>query len=1195
MMDYSNSTDIECVTSIEDTISINTVSDNISNSILIKNVPLPEPYSLAPYNHRLSVSSNISEQGHVINPYFKHHQPTSSTSDKETTIERTKTMVSKDRSEDIAERAIQIITDSRSKLTKLITDVTVLFPFLKEKVVLSQDDCDRICLRPISSLKTDAFIDIIITRGPNGVAYFCEALKEHYNHIYETLKNIFEVNGVEIDAILNKKIKGSGRISKYFSSIEEILGPEFTREREGAKSLLDSISAINVENVNYKDLRLKYLELQKLYEPIQNTIDTVSRDLMVRYNTFLIENECLNYENKAAWITIDKLLDENRGYYEKANSQNLKIEQLQEDIDRRNRISDDDEQKISMITAIMGLKPSDEKLELIKFQDALQSEKHRNKELIEQIDAIRIQKNDIFTENQQTLKENVELKTQLAALPQSKKRNMDEIPLKSYDKNFKELEEARNTLSRTQREIGGALSKIGGKNSFYKEVNVKNTVMIANKIKEHLAQSLEIGLFFSDSLDPSLVKSIQPGDRVIKINNIKLANVSDANFPKFMIQQAESSLKLLIARGPINHDVPYEEHSYNLMEDELYTVSRSASPNLIDTNRLTPVPTPSTCTSCMLEYHRRVSTQSQFPTIIQSEVNRSCIHKSNDTLNISDIQLNIPLRNMFPYDLNMTTSCPQTPLFNNNKNCFPKTNLSKAENLSLINSDSSSDSFSQDSDPIQQLKPTLLRPNSLPKGPNFAAENMFDLSQFEPVVSPSVPRNFPIDNFDSVSDIFRADTGLTGMVICTRRNPTIRLDQSNGSIASVNRDQIRTSVPNQLFLRHAKISGGFGNPFFLHSDEELNEYKLKSGQKIFQINDLTTEYLTYEMFIDQCHINPSITLYVSHVPSTHFKPEELSLRDHFYVIPRFITKRESVKGELFVSPSCVYLVTDTMEQNDNWSKQNRFWHVTRIDPRNCNNIENGRIPSDLWLSNTIECERESLVISLDSQLTQRPPSISTSTSDYDLENVDFYYNLESVKDQKFNENSKSPFKCYTLVIRKNLLPQPVILFGYHWEDISEKLTTNNSIRQTRRSGKFQLITSSIVDDVNYAKNAELEEKQNNCEIIHYKGNDGKSRVVNVKTLTECIESYNTPVILCPFAQIALAPALIKLNPIVIKLRFQYTTGLNITNLPPAQRFHFDDMLQVGIKEDKYLKKLVKMIDANRVLYEWKAVLIENYN
>ena len=1204
-MDYLNSSNDNCVTSIEDTISISTVSDNLSDTFLIRDVPLPEPYSLAPPN-RFSFSSNISDHSIGINDYFIHHQPTSA-SDKESNLERTKTMVTKDRIEEITDKAIGIIKDSRSKLTRLITDVTVLFPFLKEKVVLSQDDCDRICLQQLSSLKTDAFIDIVITRGPKGLAYFYEALKEHYNHVYLTLKHIFELKGIEIDAILNNKVKQVGRVSRYFRSIEEILGPEFIREKDDAKSILDSISALQMDNFSnqeIQELKLKYLELQKHYEPIQDMLESVSKDLMVKYNTFLIENECLSYENKAALITIDKLLEENRTYYEKVHSQNLKIELLQEEIDRCTNISDEKEQNLVNYKKIMEIKPSDEKFELLKFQNELQGERNRNAELSEMVEAIRIQKNDIFSENQQNLKENADLKIQITTLEQSKKKNYDDSTLKATDKHLNKFEEVKNTLSRTKQAIDGALSKICVKNSTNKEVNVKNTLLISDKVKDHLSQSLEIGVYFSEFLDSSLVKSIQPGDRLLKINNIKLAQIASTKIAKFMIQQAENTLKLMIARGSTSLDLPHEEHSYTLVDDDVYNLSRCASPSaILDSNRLTPVP--SLCTNCnssMMNYSRRISRETQVTNYMQPGIIHSCLNRSNDHLDnlATDLVIDIPIKNLLPYDANMANSCPQTPLSNINYN-FPKSQQAKLDLLSVVTSDSSSD-YSQDSDFTVHTKPSLQRPNSLPKEKKKFTEDTRFHAQFETVASPNNHRNFDIDAFDSVSELFdngRTGTGLTGMVICTRRNPTTRMSSSNDDMPHLGRDQIRSFLPNHLFLRHAKISGGFGNPFFLHSSEELNQYKLKSGQKIYQINDVSTEYLTYEMFMNQCHLSSNITLYVSNKSSPHFKPEELSMRDHFYVIPEFTTKHLTRKGELYVSPSCVYLVTNTLENNDNLSRGNRFWDVTRIDPRNCESVENGILPSDMWLTHMVGSEDDSLMVSVDSQTfqtSQRPHSLtSSSVSEYDipLEKLDFYYTMEPVKEGLSPEGSKSPFKFFTLVIRQDLPPQPVILFGYKWEDISEKLTTYNSTRESRNGMKFQLVIPTVADNVDYAKHAELEERHRNGEIIFYKGTDGRTRVVNVKTVNECAECNNIPVILSPFALIATAPALFKLNPIVIKLKFKYSSNLNKTDLPPDQRFHFDDMLRIGLSEDKYIKKLVNMVEKNRMLYEWKGVIIEN--
>ena len=1190
----------------------------------------PQPFSLEPRRRSNSVdskSSFVSEQN-AVNPYFWNFEPTSSglhPADTQATspwrltgggtLTRTTNMLDKDWlaqrksvREEIADKVIQVIKASRSKLTKLITDVTVLFPFLKEKVVLTPNDCDRIENKHLRSLQTDEFIDIIITRGPEGVAYFYESLKLHYIHIYITLKHIFEIKSIEIDSILDKSGRKRKGLSGYFcSSIEEILGPKVAQEKRDAQILLQSISAVKMDNMTSQDvqeLKEKYIELQSHYEPIQNMIDTLTNDITTKYSDIQIKNEGLTYENEAALASIDKLFEENREIYEKMNTLQLKLMLQQEELDR-SKMENQEGKNTAYFNQLLDLASSEEKFEMVKFHQKLEEEKNKNVQLNEQIEAIRIQKDELFDLKEKVLKENSDLKTELAVFAeQEKKKNNEDSRIKSNE--YAQIKEANRTLVRQTKEIDNVLFKIGVRKPAINEITIKSTIPMSNIIKQHLSQSLEMGVFFSESLDQSLVKFFQPGDRLLRINNIKLSNMANTEFPRFMMQQAENSLKLLIGRGPVSAEKhPFVEHNFALTEDDALDISRCTSPNL-DSNRLTPVPsTFDSHISLNMDVQRRTSTQSHTALSIQGGFT-SLTHPlyENNMLTRTqaesfDLNSKEFLSSNFENDSgNVSLSCPQTPISNMSNNqpylfkqqIGAKFNKCKNDNIISIASDSGSDTYSQDSDP-----PTIQRPPNCLHLRRDYPSNQPETQKYELVTSPTVAKEFPgQDNFDDVSNLFgssRTDTGLTGMIIVTRSKPTVRASHSADDIALLlNKDQLRTTVPNELFLKYARISGGFGNPFFFSSSEELHQYKLKSGHKIHQINDQTTDYLTHEMFIDQCNLSSNITLFISLKPSPHFKPDEMSVRDHFYVIPHFTTKHITTKGELFISPSCVYLVRDTMVSRENTSKHNRYWRVTRVDPRNCKDIEEGVIPSDLWLRNLMESDASKYTISIDSQLSQGPRSLNSVFEDEgNLEHIGYYYDLDTVKKREENNLDNSLFKCYTLVSRQDILPQPVILFGYKWEEMSERLSRDSS-----ENNKFQLITPTVIENVDPTKSAELEVKQKAGEIIYYKGTDGKFRFVNVKTLRDCADENCIPVLLCPIALIANAPGLVELNPIIIRLKFKYKyNSANKLDFPNEQRFHFDDMLRVGLSDEKYSKKLVTMINNNRVLHEWKSVVIEN--
>ena len=1179
--------DSDYMTSLGDTISIGTANDNFSQTFFMRNISdqFAEPLSLDPRIRRSnSLDSRISEL--AVNQYFQHHQPRSTENHPDATLTRTKTFLGRDwkdrigrRSswlDEISEQAIKVIQDNRPKLTIQITDAAVLFPYLKQMEILTANDCEKIDSQPLRSMRTDALIDTIITRGMKGIVYFCESLKLHYNHLYEKMKHNFEIDGIEIESLLDNGGRKGKVISEIFRSIEDIMGPKFAQETLDAQHLLDSISAAKMENVSSQDineLRAKYVELQNHYQPIQNIIDSLTNDITTKYAYLISENE-------DALAAIDKLHTENKKIYEQMKSLDLKLELQQDEFDRRNASSSDENN--ALFQKIKNLDPSEEKMEVVRLNGLLQKEKAKNSQLNEHIKTMRKEKDELFDTNQKLLVENVEWKK--AKTSQQETKVLDSSTLKST-KQFSQLEAISQDVKQKNKDISEALSLITPKKSNVRVI-VKPSISTDNFVKQHLSQSIEIGAFFSDNLDRSFVKSFQPGDRIVRINDIKLANLTSTNFPQVMLQQVEGSLKLLIAPASISTGrIPFEEHNFSFSDE----MSRCPSPcTFVDGDRLTPIP----------DYQRRISEQShsflsRTGTLTASR--QPLTYDSTFTRKRADTRVDLDLspRKLVDTSNKITiSSCPPTPLFESKQEIpFVASKMEKRDALKSFTNDDESDFTSMESEPVLNYKPqdAMRRPNllSLAKDSKFNRVNRYELD-----ASPMFAKEFPgsSGSLEAMPDLFnaRSDTGITGMIIFPRSETSSIKPGQQVSDVILNHEQICTTVPNDFFLKHAKISGGFGNPFFLSSSKDLSQFRLKSGQKIYQINDIATEYITYEMFIEQCKQTASITLFISMNPSPDFKPDELNVRDHFCVIPHFTTNFTRMKGELFVSPSCVYLVTDTLYSKD-YAKQNRYWHVTRIDPRNCNTIEKGVIPSDMWLDYSVNHLEESFDVSIESR---GPQSLNFSVSELEVfeHDISHYYDLEGVKNKQETDFTKSPFSCYTLVSRQDHLRQPVILFDYHWEEYSEKLASLSDAKNSTHSSSFKLIFPMLIENVDFAKNSELEAKQRASEIIYYKGADGRGRIVEAKTLRDCIDNHFTPVLVCPIAQIYSAPALVELKPIIIRLKFKYKYKFEA---PVDQGFHFDDMLSVGLSEEKYSKKLANMIESNRVLYEWKAVMIES--
>lgn len=92
----------------------------------------------------------------------------------------------------------ETVMANRTKLTNYIHDVTLLFPFVKEKDIFTVDDCDLVRAEATSTLKVDRFLDIVLSKGPRGIAVFHEALNAQYPAVFDMLSQLMTNAGVEL-------------------------------------------------------------------------------------------------------------------------------------------------------------------------------------------------------------------------------------------------------------------------------------------------------------------------------------------------------------------------------------------------------------------------------------------------------------------------------------------------------------------------------------------------------------------------------------------------------------------------------------------------------------------------------------------------------------------------------------------------------------------------------------------------------------------------------------------------------------------------------------------------------------------------------------------------------------------------------------------------------------------------------------
>ncbi len=102
-----------------------------------------------------------------------------------------------------------VVESNRVKLTEYIHDVTLLFPYMKEKRVFTTDDCEIIDGERTNRLKVDKFVDIMLTKDPRAIGVFHVALDAVYPSVFDFLAQLFTSEGVQLPE--ERQAKGTGQ------------------------------------------------------------------------------------------------------------------------------------------------------------------------------------------------------------------------------------------------------------------------------------------------------------------------------------------------------------------------------------------------------------------------------------------------------------------------------------------------------------------------------------------------------------------------------------------------------------------------------------------------------------------------------------------------------------------------------------------------------------------------------------------------------------------------------------------------------------------------------------------------------------------------------------------------------------------------------------------------------------------------
>lgn len=100
----------------------------------------------------------------------------------------------------------RVIEENRCKLCEYIHDVTLLFPYMREKRVFTRDDCDIVKSEITSTMRVSKFLDIMLTKGPSAIGHFHLALEAHYQGVFAFLVQLFTNARVELPS--SRQLKG---------------------------------------------------------------------------------------------------------------------------------------------------------------------------------------------------------------------------------------------------------------------------------------------------------------------------------------------------------------------------------------------------------------------------------------------------------------------------------------------------------------------------------------------------------------------------------------------------------------------------------------------------------------------------------------------------------------------------------------------------------------------------------------------------------------------------------------------------------------------------------------------------------------------------------------------------------------------------------------------------------------------------
>nr|XP_022315630.1 caspase recruitment domain-containing protein 11-like isoform X2 [Crassostrea virginica] len=170
----------------------------------------------------------------------------------------------------------ELIERKRYKIVKYI-NAQVFFDKLRENKVLSMDDTQEIASKPTRRQQAGYFLDVLQTKGDNGVKKFLEILEWEYPHVYKDVTNK-EARDPPTDYLKHRESVYAAWLYKL-PELAESLKNDYEHKKDLNEKFHDMKEVMRIAQDNNTELERENLELQEKVKIIQNEKNELENEL----------------------------------------------------------------------------------------------------------------------------------------------------------------------------------------------------------------------------------------------------------------------------------------------------------------------------------------------------------------------------------------------------------------------------------------------------------------------------------------------------------------------------------------------------------------------------------------------------------------------------------------------------------------------------------------------------------------------------------------------------------------------------------------------------------------------------------------------------------------------------------------------------------------------------------------------------